>query len=66
MRSNAVAVAGKFVEALSSAPVTEVEKLLESSHDGHLGLLGHGDTLPKTEYERFPLGPGLFSGANCC
>eukprot|EP00434_Breviolum_minutum_P016619 symbB.v1.2.014652.t1/scaffold1063.1/size201213/7 len=37
VRSNAVAVAGKFVEALSSAPVTEVEKLLESSHDGHLG-----------------------------
>ena len=49
MRSNAVAVAGKFVEALSSAPVTEVEKLLESSQDGHLGLLGHGDTLPKTD-----------------
>lgn len=37
VRSNAVAVAGKFVEALSSAPVTEVEKLLESSQDGHLG-----------------------------
>ena len=41
-----MAVAGKFVEALSSAPVTEVEKLLASSQDGHLGLLGRGDDTP--------------------
>ena len=53
MRSNAVAVAGKFVEALSSAPVTEVEKLLESSQDGHLGLLGHGDLFGGFQYFLF-------------
>ena len=67
-RRNAVAVAGKFVQALSSAPVTEVEMLLVSSQDGHLGLLGHRDTLLETNSkfapenrQRAPKGNGSYS-----
>ena len=55
-RRNAVAVAGKFVQALSSAPVTEVEMLLVSSQDGHLGLLGHRDTLLETNSSHLKIG----------
>ena len=51
---NAAAMAKQFVQALNTAPLAEVEGLLENSHHGHLGLLGDHGTGSAPNLEQLP------------